>query len=121
VTNTLRTEKLRRTHAVESFDCGQPALDRFLARHAMQAQQAGSSLIYVALSEEAVIGYYSLIFGEARHADAPERVVKGMPRHPIPLMVLARLPSTRKTRPPHPFTGISVLCPRRPTRGVCSC
>lgn len=91
MTSPLRIEKLHRTHAVEDFTCGQPELDRFLTRHALQAQQAGSSLTYVALSDNAVIGFYSLVVGEVRHADAPERVVKGMPRHPIPLMVLARL------------------------------
>lgn len=91
MTNPLRIEKLHRTHAVEEFSCGQPELDRFLIRHALQAQQAGSALTYVGLSDKAVIGFYSLVAGEVRHADAPERVVKGMPRHPIPLMVLARL------------------------------
>lgn len=88
---TLRIEKLHRTHAVEDFHCGQPELDRFLIRHALQSQQAGSALTYVGLDVETVIGFYSLVVGEVRHADAPERVVKGMPRHPIPLMVLARL------------------------------
>jgi GNAT superfamily N-acetyltransferase len=91
VTNPLRIEKLHRTHAVEEFTCGQPELDRFLIRHALQAQQAGSALTYVALSDKIVIGFYSLVVGEVRHADAPERVVKGMPRRPIPLIVLARL------------------------------
>ena len=91
MTGALRIEKLHRTHAVEDFTCGQPELDRFLTRHALQAQQAGSSLTYVGLSDTTVIGFYSLVVGEVHHADAPERVVKGMPRHPIPLMVLARL------------------------------
>lgn len=91
MTGRLRIEKLDRTHAVEDFTCGRPELDRFLIRHALQAQQAGSSLTYVGMSDRAIIGFYSLVVGEVRHADAPERVVKGMPRHPIPLMVLARL------------------------------
>jgi GNAT superfamily N-acetyltransferase len=91
VTHRLRIEKLNRRHAVESFACGKPELDRFLIRHALQAQQAGSAQTFVALSDESVIGYYSLVVGEVRHAEAPERVGKGMPRFPIPLMVLARL------------------------------
>ena len=91
MTSLLRIEKLHRTHAVEEFACGQTDLDRFLIRHALQAQQAGSGLTYVGLSDQAVIGFYTLVVGEVRRADAPERVVKGMPRHPIPLMVLARL------------------------------
>jgi GNAT superfamily N-acetyltransferase len=91
VTAAFRIEKLHRTHAVEQFSCGQPELDRFLARHALQAQQANSSQTYLAISDGEVIGFYTIVAGEVRHADAPERVVKGMPRHPIPLLVLARL------------------------------
>lgn len=87
----LRIEKLDRTHAVEEFTCGQPELDRFLFRHALQAQQANSSRTYVGVSGKTVVGYYTIVAGEVRHADAPERVVKGMPRHPIPLLILARL------------------------------
>jgi GNAT superfamily N-acetyltransferase len=91
VTAALRIEKLHRSHAVEPFSCGQPELDRFLIRHALRAQQSNSSQTYVALSGDEVVGYYTLVAGEVRHADAPDRVVKGMPRHPIPLLVLARL------------------------------
>jgi GNAT superfamily N-acetyltransferase len=75
---------------VEDFNRGQPDLDRFLIRHALQAQQAGSSQTYVGMSDKTVIGFYSLVLGEVRHLDAPERVAKGMPRHPIPLLILAR-------------------------------
>ena len=91
MTGPLRIEKLHRTHAVEQFTCGQPELDRFLIRHALQAQQANSSQTYVGLSVDEVVGFYTMVAGEVRHADAPERVVKGMPRYPIPLLVLARL------------------------------
>lgn len=91
MTASLRIEKLHRTHVVDHFTCGQPELDRFLIRHALQAQQANSSQTYVAVDGGEVVGFYTIVAGEVRHADAPERVVKGMPRHPIPLLVLARL------------------------------
>jgi GNAT superfamily N-acetyltransferase len=91
MTDSLHIEKLHRTHAVEQFTCGQPELDRFLTRHALQAQQANSSQTYVAIDDNEVIGFYTIVAGEVQHAEAPERVVKGMPRHPIPLLVLARL------------------------------
>ena len=87
----IRIEKLLRTHLVDAFGCGQPELDRFLIRHALQAQQANSSQTYVAVGGNEVLGFYTMVAGEVRHADAPERIVKGMPRHPIPLLVLARL------------------------------
>lgn len=91
MTAQLRVEKLQRTHAVDRFTCGQAALDRFLVRHAYQAQLANSSQTYVGLSGEAVVGFYTIVAGEVRHDEAPERVAKGMPRYPIPLLVLARL------------------------------
>jgi GNAT superfamily N-acetyltransferase len=91
VTLALHIEKLQRIHVVEEFTCGQSELDRFLIRHALQAQQASSSATYVAVSGTQVVGYYTIVAGEVQHANAPERVVKGMPRHPIPLLVLARL------------------------------
>ena len=91
MTASPRIEKLNPTHIVERFTCAQPDLDRFLIRHALQAQQANSSQTYVALEADEVIGFYTIVAGEIRHADAPERVAKGMPRHAIPLLVLARL------------------------------
>lgn len=89
--DSLRIEKLDRTHVIEPFTCGQPELDRFFVRHALSAQQSNSSQTYVALAGQEVIGFYTIVAGEVHHANAPERVVKGMPRHPIPLLVLARL------------------------------
>ncbi|MDB5453666.1 MAG: family N-acetyltransferase [Caulobacteraceae bacterium] len=88
---SLRIEKLRRDHLVEAFDCGREALNRFLVRHAMQSQQAGASTTYVALDGQEVVGFYSLAVGQVEHADAPERLVKGLARHPVPIMLLARL------------------------------
>ncbi len=89
--HSLRIEKLHRTHNVEQFACGQPELDRFLIRHALQAQQSNSSQTYVAVNGNEVAGFYTIVAGEIQHALAPERVVKGMARHPIQLLVLARL------------------------------
>jgi GNAT superfamily N-acetyltransferase len=87
----LRIEKLLRAHGLDDFDCGQEALNRFLARYAWQNQQAGSSQTYVALADKEVVGYYTLVFGQVEYSDAPERLTKGLAQHPIPIMLLARL------------------------------
>ncbi|HTU23372.1 MAG TPA: GNAT family N-acetyltransferase [Gemmataceae bacterium] len=84
-------EKLTRQHAVDGFDCGQEGLNRFLTRFAYINQQADSSQTYVAVVESAVIGFYTLVVSEVSYAEAPERLSKGLPRHPVPLMLLARL------------------------------
>ncbi|WP_186388788.1 GNAT family N-acetyltransferase [Stappia sp. TSB10P1A] len=91
----FRVEKLTRRHAVDPFDCGEPALNRFLARFAFPNQQANASQTYVGLADDTVIGFYALVVGEVAHAEAPERLVKGLARHPVPIMLLARLAVAR--------------------------
>jgi GNAT superfamily N-acetyltransferase len=56
----------------------------------MVNQQAGAAQIYVAVSGDTVVGYYSLAVGEVTYADAPDRLRKGLARHPVPIMLLAR-------------------------------
>jgi GNAT superfamily N-acetyltransferase len=87
----LRIEKLQRGHAVEDFDCGREALNRFLIRYALQNQQASASQTYVALAGAEVAGYYTLVVGQVEYDGAPERLKKGLARHPVPIMLLARL------------------------------
>lgn len=89
--NELRIEKLDRSHAVDTFDCGREALNRFLLRYALQSQQAGASQSYVALSGKEVVGYYTLVVGQVEYDAAPERLKKGLAAHPVPIMLLARL------------------------------
>lgn len=83
--------KLDRADDVASFDCGYPAINRYLARFALTSQSAGSAQTYVAVSAKRVVGYCSLAVGAVAHADAPPRIVKGLARHPVPVMLLARL------------------------------
>jgi GNAT superfamily N-acetyltransferase len=84
-------EKLTRHHAVENFDCGEEALNRFLTRFAFQNQQASASQTCIGLADGRVIGFYTLVVGEVSFENAPERLKKGLARHPVPLMLLARL------------------------------
>ena len=86
-----RVEKLTVFHKIEGFDCGEEPLNRFLTQFALQNQRANASQTYVGLADDEVIGYYSLSVGEVAHADAPDRLKKGLARHPVPVMVLARL------------------------------
>ena len=84
-------EKLRLDHQLDSFDCGKEELNRFLKRNAWTNQQANSAQTYVAAHELVVIGYYSLAAGAVAYESASERVKKGLARHPIPVILLARL------------------------------
>ena len=40
---------------------------------------------------DTVDGYYSLAVGHVLREEAPERLTKGLARHPVPVMLLARL------------------------------
>lgn len=87
----LRIEKLRPDHTALEFDCGQAELNRFLTRFALVNQLAGAAQTYLALAGETVVGYYSLAVGEVAYDDAQGRLSKGLARHPVPIMLLARL------------------------------
>ena len=89
--SSLRIEKLQRSHAIDAFDCGREALNLFLIRYAFQNQQAEASQTYVALSDEELVGYYTLVVGQVEYNDAPGRLTKGLARRPVPIMLLARL------------------------------
>ncbi len=84
-------ELLTNHHDVESFDCGKTPLDDFLKRFALTNQRGGGSRTYVIAREWKVIGYYSLAPGSVELEQALPRVMKGLPRHPVPVVLLARL------------------------------
>lgn len=76
---------------VSSFDCGHPALNQFLQRYALVNQKANSAQTYVCCMAGEVAGFYSLAVGSVEPESAPGRVSKGLARHPVPVMILARL------------------------------
>jgi len=87
----FRIEKLSRLHGVEGFDCGEDNLNRFLVRYALQNQQANASQTYLGLADDEIVGFHTLVVGEVRYDGAPERLKKALARHPVPVMILARL------------------------------
>lgn len=81
-------------HALDDFDCGVESLNTWLRRHARAAAGAGSARTFVTTDSdqgERVVGYHALTVASVEHADARERVTKGMPKHPVPCVLLARL------------------------------
>ncbi len=95
---TLRApEPLAPQHLLEGFDCGKPALNDWLLRHARQAQGSGSAKTFVVAEEDGrVAGYFSLTVGQVDTLDAPERIRKGMGQYPVPVVILARLAVSRQ-------------------------
>ncbi len=91
MSKSLVIEKLKPHHDTGAFDCGREPLNRFLSRYALQNQTAGAAQTYAGLSGETIVGYYTLVVGEVAYKQAAERLRKGLARHPVPVMVLARL------------------------------
>lgn len=101
MTITLRfdaIQKLSSTHDVVSFDCGNPALNQFLQRFALVNQKANSAQTYVVCEQgsNTVVGFYSLVVGSVEPSAAAARTTKALARHPVPVMILARLAINRK-------------------------
>lgn len=84
-------EPLTAGHDVKNFDCGKQELTEWLRRYALQSHQAGAARVYVVHRTRRVVGYYALAAGSVEPEEAPERVKKGLARHPIPVILLARL------------------------------
>ena len=86
-----RIDKLNSTHSIDAFDCGQDSLNRYLKKFALMSQRADGAQTYVGIYEDDIIGYYTLVVGHVAYEDAPERLIKGLSRNSVPVMLLARL------------------------------
>ena len=78
------------------FDSGAAELDEWLARHARTAAAAGSARTFVTVSGGRVAGYYALAAGAVERSAATGRLGRGVPGHPVPVVVLARLAVDRR-------------------------
>ena len=82
---------LTRSHDRNRFDCGVPALDEYLRQYALQNQKRHAARTYVATRGNRVVGYYTLAYGSVALEEAPSSVKAGLAKHPIPVILLARL------------------------------
>jgi GNAT superfamily N-acetyltransferase len=90
---------LEKHHRLDDFDCGEPALNEWLTRHARGAHASGSARVFVTTLEdgESVVGYYALAAAQVAPEAATERALKGQPRtRPVPAVLLARLAVDRE-------------------------
>jgi len=95
---TSAIEKLTKDHDVSSFDCGKSPLNDWLRRFALTNQQSDSARTYVLHRAGKVVAYYSLSAGAVRKEESPDRVAKGLAKHPIGVILLARLAVDRGER-----------------------
>ena len=78
-----------------SFDCGTSELNAFLKTRARQNQLQGFNTTFVAIVEgdvtNKVVGFYSLSMGEINLLSLPDKLVKKLPKHPVPVARMGRL------------------------------
>lgn len=88
-----RVERLDRTHLRDRFDCGLPPLDDFLHALVSQYEKRNLGRTYVAVrgAEREVFGYYTIASGAVAFETLPPEGAKKLPRHPIPVVLIARL------------------------------
>jgi predicted N-acetyltransferase YhbS len=84
-------ERLDAHHDVSAFGSGNEVLDGWLRRHGLAAQRMDSARTFVATRRGRVVGYFSLTMGSVLRAEAPAKLVRGMPAYPVGMVLLARL------------------------------
>ncbi len=93
-----RDEPIAGKHDRASFDCGEPALDEFLRRHARQSHDKGAAKTFLAVSQSdgrTILGFYTLCPASLEYSRAPEIIRKGLARYDLPVFRLARLAVNR--------------------------
>lgn len=94
----LRVERLDSGHDLGWFSCGNEELDDWLRRHALAAQAMDSARTFVLVRGKVIVGYFSLTMGSVQRADAPAKLVRGLPQYPVGIVLLARLAIDRSSQ-----------------------
>jgi GNAT superfamily N-acetyltransferase len=90
-------EPLDPGHDRADFSCGHASLDDFLKKYAGQyaRRKLGTTYVAIVAGERRVLGYYTLAPSHFAFAHAPAELLKGLPKHPVPSLLLARLAVTQ--------------------------
>ncbi|MES0100244.1 N-acetyltransferase [Mesorhizobium sp. M0019] len=82
-------ELLDDAHRLDSFDCGKPALDAWLAGFARTNQARGFTRVLIVHDEDTVVGYYGLAPGVIQPNSAPRAIRTGL--RPDPTLLIGQL------------------------------
>lgn len=80
-------------HVRADFSCGKPPLDQFLHRLAGQYEKKEFGRTFVATrpGDRRVIGYHTLVAASVPFEQLPPELSRKLPKHPVPVLLLARL------------------------------
>ncbi len=90
----LVIKPLNPTHDRTGFQCGVEALDRYLKKQAKQDIKRRISRVFVATKPDnpkTVMGYYTLSTLSIELNQLPEKLVRKLPKHPVPAALIGRL------------------------------
>ncbi len=95
----LAFEPLKKKHDRESFTSGEPALDDWFRKRALQDVKRNISRVFVAMDEEGVAGFYSLSAFTIALASVPSDVAHKLPRYDaLPAALIGRLARAERVR-----------------------
>jgi GNAT superfamily N-acetyltransferase len=78
-------------HHVEGFDCGKPALNRWLSDFGLANQSRGFTRVLVVHDSGRVVGYYGLAPTVIEPDAVPRAIRTGRPPNPIPALLVGQL------------------------------
>ncbi|SCX03730.1 GNAT family N-acetyltransferase [Candidatus Aquiluna sp. UB-MaderosW2red] len=79
------------SHDLRDFNSGNANLDQWLMDSAHRANQTNSARVVVIRDQNQVIAYSALATGSIVITDLPSEFRNGLSRHPVPIILLARL------------------------------
>jgi GNAT superfamily N-acetyltransferase len=86
-------QPLNPQHDIADFNCGEPTLDSFLLKRALNNDRAGLGRTFVAVDagQKRVLGYFTVSTGSVTFDTIPDHARKRLPKYPIPTVHLGRL------------------------------
>lgn len=93
VVDDWSVERLDSSHKRDAFCCGKRSLDNFvqLLVGQYERRRLGRTFVAVRPGEKRVNGYFTLASGSISFQDLPVKIAKRLPKHPVPVVLLARL------------------------------
>jgi len=85
-------ELLAGDHLLDGFDCGKPALNLWLIRHARKNQASGSSRTWVVVEADSreVVAFYASATASILRSSTPKSMQRNQPEE-MPAVLLARM------------------------------
>ena len=93
-------EQLGKDHQRSDFSCGKSSLDDFIRSRVSQYEKRRLGKTFVAVRQDSkqVLGFYTLAAGAVAFKQLPSDRSRKLPKHPIPVVLLARLAVDKSTK-----------------------